>query len=85
MDIKGLKKSAVLSALFNASKQQGMGFADSRGAVNMTEEAASKIIAEGQHYFDYLRGRVMKIDIGGDEADTFGCDRDNGQGAADLP
>jgi len=32
--------------------------------------------------FDYLKGRVLKVDISGDELETQGYDRDNGQGAA---
>ena len=32
-------------------------------------------------YFDYLEGRVMKIDLSGDTVDPRGYDRDNGQGA----
>jgi hypothetical protein len=29
-------------------------------------------------YFDYLHGRPLKVDIGGDEVDAWGYDRDNG-------
>ena len=83
MNIAGLSKPAVLAALFNASKQQGLGFMDSRGAQPMSAADAAEVIkAEGLH-FDYLRGRVMRIGIDGDTADTWGYDRDNGQGAAE--
>ena len=34
-------------------------------------------------YFDYLYGRVMKIHLAGDELDTWGYNRDNGDGAAE--
>jgi len=34
-------------------------------------------------YFDYLNGRVLKVDIGGDEFDSWGYDRDLGQGLAE--
>lgn len=83
MDISGISKPALLAALFNASKQQGLGFMDSRGAAAMTEKDAAGVIAEQGMYFDYLRGRVMKIGIDGDTADTWGYDRDNGEGAAE--
>lgn len=33
-------------------------------------------------YFDYLQGRVMKVDLAGDELDPRLYDRDNGEGAA---
>lgn len=82
IDIKGIDKAVLLRALFNASRQQGMGMLDSRGAVDMTLEDAQKIVAETT-YFDYLRGRVMKVEIGGDVLQARAYDRDNGEGAAD--
>lgn len=33
---------------------------------------------EPKLYFDYLFGRPLKINIGGDEMDSWGYDRDNG-------
>lgn len=83
MNIAGLSKPAVLAALFNASRQQGMGFMEARGAQPMTEADAAKTIEQAGMYFDYLRGRVMKIGIDGDEIETRLYDRDNGQGAAE--
>lgn len=83
MNIAGLSKPAVLAALFNASRQQGMGLLDARGARPMTAiDAAAVISAEGMN-FDYLRGRVMKIDIESDDVETRLYDRDNGEGAAE--
>jgi hypothetical protein len=79
--IEGLDKAAVLAALYNASRQQGMGFMHARGASGMTIEEARKEL-EGTTYFDYLHGRVMKIDLSGDDMDEWLYDRDNGQGAA---
>ncbi len=32
--------------------------------------------------FDYLKGRVLKVDISGDTFGAWGYDRDNGEGAA---
>jgi hypothetical protein len=83
MDIKGLDKAELLAALFNASRQQGMGFMDRSGGSDMTAEDAREILAK-QNYFDYLRGRVMKIDLGGDELRTHLYNRDNGPGAAEA-
>lgn len=35
-----------------------------------------------QLYFDYFKGRVMKVDIGEDTLSVSGYNRDNGDGAA---
>lgn len=83
MNIKGLSKPAVLAALFNASRQQGLGFLDRRGAEPMSEADAEIVIKEQGLYFDYLRGRVMKVDISGDVLEPRLYDRDNGEGAAE--
>jgi hypothetical protein len=83
MDITGISKPALLAALFNASKQQGMGFMDLRGVASMTEEDAAAVIEQQGLHFDYLRGRVMKIGIDGDTLNPRLYDRDNGAGAAE--
>lgn len=85
IDISKLNRAAVLAALYNNSKQQGMGFLHARGDHAMTQEQAQMEIdamGEDRLYFDYLHGRVMKVDIGQDELDAWGYDRDNGHGAA---
>ncbi len=90
MNIAGLDKAEVLMVLFNRAKQQGMGFLDQSGAVDITVEEARAIIKEEQTperqgliYFDYLRGRVMKIDLSCDEVRTSLYNRDNGPDAAE--
>ena len=83
MNITSISKPALLAALFNASKQQGLGFMDLRGAVQMTEEDAAEVIKQQGLHFDYLRGRVMKIGIDGDTLNSRLYDRDNGAGAAE--
>ena len=52
----------------------------------MTVEEAQKIIdkASGDTYFDYLNGRVMKIDVASEPLDTRLYNRDNGFGAAEA-
>ena len=82
IDIKELDKADVLAALYNASKPQGMGFMH-YDPTPMTREQAQEIIGAGQTDFDYLMGRVMKIDISGDELNPWGYDRDNGQGSVE--
>lgn len=82
MNIAGLSKAAVLAALYNASRPQGMGFLQYNPAP-MTEDQAKGILDGGTTRFDYLMGRVMKIDLSKDEVDTWGYNRDNGQDAAE--
>jgi hypothetical protein len=82
MNIKGLKRPAVLAALYNASKPQGMGFMH-YDPKPMTEEEAEKILNKVGTNFDYFKGRVMKIDLSKDEVNTGGYNRDNGPDAAE--
>lgn len=81
ISLEGLDKAAVLAGLYNASRPLGMGFLQ-YDRVPMTTEEAQAILKQGHTYFDYLKGRVMKIDLGGDELDPRLYDRDNGAGAA---
>lgn len=84
IDIKGIDKAVLLAALYNASKQQGMGFLQTRGARSMSVEEAKKEIEQNPRgYYDYLHGRVMKSDISKDTFDPWGYDRDNGSGSAE--
>ncbi len=81
ISLKGKSKPHVLAALYNASRPQGMGFMN-YDATPMTAEQAEELL-KSQTDFDYLRGRVMKVDLKGDELNTWGYDRDNGRGAAE--
>lgn len=79
IDISGLPKSKVLAALFNAAAPQGMGMVFGLTASSdMTVEEAERIITSGQSYFDYLRGRPLKVNIQGNSFNPQGYDRDNG-------
>ena len=91
INIKGLGKAEVLSALFNSSKMQGlniqlvnMGMRDYPKP--MTKEEAQSILDKmgEEKYFDYLNGKVMKVNITNDEFREWGYDRDNGEGSAKL-
>ena len=95
IDIKGLSKAEVLAALYNGSHPQGLGFLSSRSG-EMTEDDAQALINEcvERQYryhlrsvppilsFDYVYGRVLKVDLTRDEFDPWGYDRDLGQGHA---
>lgn len=85
IDLTKYDKAEVLAILYNHSKPQGMGFlqADSNP---MTKEEAQDLLAklpEKYKYFDYLKGRIMKVDLTGDYLDPSLYDRDNGKGAAE--
>ncbi len=80
INVEGIDKAELLAGLFNRSKPQGLGFIH-YDRNDMTTEQAREILKRGSD-FDYLQGRVMKIDVGGGMIDTWGYDRDNGEGAA---
>ncbi len=81
IDIKGLDKAEILAALYNNPVPQGLGkfFADDK---RMTTEEARSLLKE-QTYFDYVKGRVMKVRLEGDTLDTRLYNRDLGVGAAE--
>ncbi len=83
MNITGISKAKILAALYNASRPQGMGFLQAKQG-DMSEAEAQALLDEADDkYFDYLHGRVMKIDLNGDELRTGLYNRDNGDGAAE--
>ncbi len=81
MKIKGLDKAVILMILYNNSKPLGLGIFN-YDANPMDYDEAKKILKH-QTYFDYYKGRVMKIDLSGDELDTCLYNRDNGEKAAE--
>ena len=82
IDISQLNKSEVLAALYNSSKPQGLGHLH-YDATLMTKEEAETLL-ETWTYFDYLKGRVMKVDLSEDTLHPELYDRDNGEDAAEL-
>ncbi len=80
MNIANLDKAAVLAALYNRAQTQGIAALQYRMETMPLAEA--RTILGRQTSFDYLKGRVLKIDLSGDELDTRLYDRDNGPGAA---
>lgn len=88
VDTTGIDRAALLAALYNQAKTQGMGFLQ-YDPTPMTTEEASRLLETctteyrgiKECYFDYLKGRVMKIDVLPDMLDPRLYDRDNGQGA----
>lgn len=80
-NITGLDKAKVLVALHKSARVLEMGLLQAKPN-GVTEEEARELLKK-QTYFDYLEGRIMKIEITGDEIDTWLYNRDNGQGAAE--
>ncbi|MBI2462654.1 MAG: hypothetical protein HYV65_00180 [Candidatus Spechtbacteria bacterium] len=81
ISLQGLNKGNVLAALYNASRPQGMGFLQYDPKPMTLEEA--EYLLQRMTDFDYIKGRVMKVDLSGDVLDTWGYDRGNGDGAAE--
>ena len=81
IDISTKDRAAVLAALYNASKPQGMGFMHF-DPTPMTVGEAEQLLSQ-TNYFDYLKGRVMKLDFSDNHIRTGGYNRDNGVGAAE--
>ena len=75
------RQAKVLAALYNGSKPLGMGILHF-DPTPMTEAEAQALLDGGQKYFDYHKGRVMKVSLDGDTLETYLYDRDNGEGAA---
>lgn len=75
IDIIGLNKAAVLAALYNATKPLGLGILHDLKR-DMTVDEAQKMI-DGRSdlppklalSFDYVCGRPVKCDLGGDSFD----------------
>ena len=84
IDITGIDKAVLLAALYNAAKTQGLGFLHyTPGA--MTHAEAKEYVTNAEPwewlYFDYIKGRVLKVDLSADMLDPHLYDRDNGAGA----
>ena len=87
MDISQLDKAEVLAALYNRARPQGMGLLHYTPE-DMTADEARNLLKEieesdNRPYFDYLHGRVMKVNLGGDDMSTALYNRDNGADAAE--
>lgn len=96
IDISGIDKAELFAALYNHAKPLGMGFLH-YDPTPLTKESAEKLMRGGDDsarmfpgmrsgrslYFDYVKGRPLKIDLSGDEMDTYLYNRDQGDGAAE--
>ncbi len=81
VDISGLDKGEVLFALYTASHYQGLSFLGAVDSYTLKDAKADYEASSGK-YFDYLHGKVLKVDLSGDSFDPRLFDRDCGEGAA---
>lgn len=96
VSIAGLDKAELFAALYNHAQPLGMGFMQYDPTV-LTKEVAQKMMEGGDDsarmfsgigsrrvlYFDYVKGRPLKIDLSGDELETSLYNRDQGKDAAE--
>lgn len=84
--IGDLDKASVLAALFNNAAVLGMGFLHPLAKQDLTVADAAEVLERDDQvrpmYFDYVHGRVMKVDLQGDSISPGYYDRDNGPGKA---
>lgn len=81
INIKGLNKAEVLKALYDHSHVPGYGFLQAVPNDFVTVKHCEELLQRGTR-FDYLYGKVLKVDLSDDEFDERLYDRDNGLGAA---
>lgn len=92
VNIEGLDKAELFAALYNNAKPLGMGMLR-YNPTPLTKESAAELMGLGDDsarmfpgfkkpslYFDYVNGRPMKINLEGDETDSWGYNRDQGEG-----
>lgn len=94
IDVSDIPAALLLAQLYNNSKPQGMGFLHYDPQAMSQEWAQAEIDevnsfykkhnpdSQRKPYFDYLHGRVMKVEINGKTLDPWLYDRDNGTGEA---
>lgn len=82
IDVSDISPAELLAGLYNNARAQGLGFLHYKPE-DMTPVEAAKLIGDKDRaYFDYVQGRVMKVEINGKTLRTAFYDRDNGDGAA---
>ena len=81
IDISQFPKERVLKAIYNRARPQGMGYI-AFSPIPMTDDEARELLKQGT-YFDYIKGRVLKVDLSKEFLDPRLYDRDNGEGTAE--
>lgn len=82
VSLEGLDKAEVFAALYNAARPQGMGFYQYEPAPMTVDNARTHLSRYTE--FDYVKGRVMKINLSRDDFFRSNLyNRDNGENAAE--
>ena len=85
IDIHGIDKKKIFAALYNNARPVGMGLVHHvPGPLSDGEIEQLFRSCEEDLYFDYVKGRSMKINLNNDFLDSYLYDRDNGEDAAKL-
>jgi hypothetical protein len=79
-DISKANKAEILASLYNSAKPMGMGVLHYTPE-DMTIEEAQELLDTGQIYFDYVKGRCMKVNLSTNNIRLSLYDRDTGHGA----
>lgn len=90
IDIAGLDKAQVLIALYQGARPQGLGWWQelAPGTAYGTQRGGDLSVSDAQKaltettFFEYVKGRVLKVDLSGTAFDAALYDRDNGPGKA---
>lgn len=82
IDISNLDKARVLKALHDRATSQGLGLLHYDPNGLSLEQCRDLLAQSANKRFDYLQGRVLKIDLSSDTFDPTLYDRDNGEGKA---
>jgi hypothetical protein len=84
LNVRDIAPAVLLAVLYNRARVQGLGVLHSSVGPMEAEEAAALLMEqELPAYFDYLKGRVMKVEIDGKTLNPRLYDRDNGHKAAE--
>lgn len=79
VDISKLDKAEVLAALYNSAKIQDAGAFHAKGDLMPPQEAQRILDGSKDKYFDYVNGRVLKVNLSENEVDPWLYNRDNGE------
>ncbi len=82
IDISGIDKATLLIELYRRAQVKGLGAMHAKNEPMTRDEALAELKVSTD--FDYLHGRVMKVDLSENQMRIDLFDRDNGQGQAET-
>ncbi len=80
IDISHKDKAQVLTALYNHARPRGWGILEFDPMP--MEVSHARLLLEKQDHFEYVYGRVLKVDLSGDCVNPYLYDKANGEGSA---